>query len=171
MPVASLHQRKNLDHRTPLRIHLYKSIEVDRLASLTSPRRMYCYVHRDVDRRIVTTQLLDDLDTLVIADGGCLLPQRQESKKQVEEEGPVRLKIHFKLKMLFESDSSSPATTTTFQTLLDLLSSVPVQSRRAPRGLRDIAFALQAFHLTCYPAILDHFLDTVRAFAKRNAKH
>lgn len=90
-----------------MRVELYKPIEVEALACLASPSR---WIFDHIDSRLVsippcTTQLLDDLTTLIIKEKGCLLPL--EGDLPTEDQWPPPLAdADCTLSLVFEDDKT-----------------------------------------------------------------
>jgi hypothetical protein len=154
MRVETHHEPK--DRKTPTEIYLYGQTEIDRVLRPSWSR------YRCNPKPIPVAELVESLGTVIIADGGCLLPPASAVAEAWDQP-----KFQFGWDLEFESQTASAATTTTLQTCFDMLETVPAELRR--NRCRDVTndpnrwnFSHTTWQLKCYPPILDAFIDVVR---------
>lgn len=153
---------------TPMRVELYKSIEVEALACLASPSR---WIFDHINSRLVsippcTTQLLDDLTTLVVKKEGCLLPL--EGTLPTFDQWPAPLAgADCMLTLLFEEeDGNEDRMRKTMSSVLDMLDHATVGHDRY-EYFKDMfqdeaeEKEIMSFQLKCYPSDVDKFIQAV----------
>lgn len=172
--ISSPSARKFNESTTPIRVELYKPIEVEALACLASPSR---WIFDHVNRRLLgippcTTQLLDDLTMLVVKDQGCLLPL--EGALPTLDQWPAPLAdADCTLSLVFENEKSGEdQVRKTMESVLDMLDHATAghnQYEYFKSMYQDEAEEkeIHAFRLQCYPSNVETFTKAVssRAFA------
>lgn len=155
-----------------MRVELYKPIEVEALACLASPSR---WIFDHVNLRLLgippcTTQLLDDLTTLVVKEKGCLLPL--EGALPSLDQWPAPLAdADCTLSLIFENEKSDEdQMRKTMESVLDMLDHATAGYNRYAyfkNMFQDEAEEkeIHAFRLECYPSGVKTFIKAVSSFA------
>jgi hypothetical protein len=145
----------------PIRIELYKPIRLVELARLTCPTRTYMdrITLRDVPLRPTPTYFVNDLATLVIHEGGSLIPSPEFYKfPEVEPSDHCDERIQ----VVIDDGVSGAQLASTLAVVFDLVSSAGTPDERYQHFRQQYNAREYTFHLSCYPPAFESFVETVR---------
>lgn len=166
--IATPSEPKFNESTTPMCVELYKSIEVETLACLASPSR---WIFDHSNSRLVsippcTTQLLDDLTTLVVKKDGCLLPLEEDLPAE-DLWPPPLAEADCTMSLVFEEEhGNQDRMRTTMGAVLDMLEHATAKHNRyetLKNKFMDEAEEKEvlSFQLKCYPFAIDTFIKVV----------